>query len=230
MNSSIDSAQPRKGRPGRGQPPAIEGLPKELRDKCINLMLSGRKGCDSEVARLAGVSRQAINEYRRRHLSKALGIAAKLQSIELEQPKDVTAQLARTAEIAKDVAGALPILAVRENRINAMQDRHNRLNLVMEERAADMATVPGGKSGLLTRQYKQVGNGDTAKVVEEYKLDTGLLSGFLEHERAVAEELGQIQTASAAGPAVAIQIVCPASSGPSIQADDDGGVTIDIGK
>jgi hypothetical protein len=203
-----------------------------LRDKCLNLMLSGKKGCDSEVARIAGVSRQAVNEYRRRHLSKALNIAQKLQAAELHRPQDVTAQLARTAQITKDVAGVLPILAVRENRINAMQERHDRMRMVMEERAVDMATVPGGKSGLLTRQYKQVGSGETARVVEEYKLDTGLLGEFREHERAVAEELGQIQTAAGmGGPSVAIQIVCPASrEQPAVSVNDDGAVTIDIGK
>jgi hypothetical protein len=225
--------QPRKGKPGRGQPPAIEGLPKELRDKCIDLMMQGKKGCDAEVARLAGVSRQAVFEYRRRHFAKAVELAGKIaraEAIEAGEGDDVTAIMARQAPIVKDVAGALPILAVRDNRLAAQQDRHNRMRLVMEERAADMAEVPGGKSGLLVRQIKQIGNGDSAREVEEYKLDAGLLSEFREHEKQIAQELGQWQEGTS-GPAVAIQIVCPAgvsTAQPSITATDDGCVTIDI--
>lgn len=237
MASNIDS-QPttpevrKKGRPGRGQPPAIDQLPKDMRDKCIEIMLSGRKGCDSEVARLAGVSRQAVFEYRRRHFAKAVEIAGKIaraEAIEAGQGDDITAIMARQAPLTKDVAGVLPILAVRDNRLAAQQERHDRMRLVMDERAADMQTVPGGKSGLLVRQVKQIGNGDSAREVEEYKLDTGLLSEFREHEKQIAQELGQWQESAGSGPSVAIQIVCPAGQPPAVSADD-GGVTIDIGK
>lgn len=213
-------------RPGGGQPNSLDKLDSVTRDKCINLMLSGQKGCDSEVARIAGVSRQAINEYRRRHLSKALEIAGRLTSAQ-SQPQDVTAHLARNAQVIKDVAGVLPILAVRENRLAALQDRHDRLNIVMSERAEDMADAPGGKSGLLARKRKMIGSGPLAREVVEYELDTGLLSEFREHEKQVAQELGQWQEGN--GPQTNIMIVCPAGQqAPAVTLEPDA-VVIDIG-
>jgi hypothetical protein len=66
-------------------------------------------------------------------------------------------------------------------------DRWEKMKAVMAARAADMADVPGGASGLLVRQYKQIG-----KVkVEEYAVDTGLLRELRAHERQAAQELGQ---------------------------------------
>lgn len=193
-------------RHGRGQPNALDRLDAATRDKCLNLMLSGRKGCDAEVAKLAGVSRQAINEYRRRHLSKALELAGQITAAKPIEG-DVTAHLARNAQTIKDVAKALPTLAVREQRLAALQDRHDRMAIVMTERADDMATVPGGKSGLLVRQIKQIGSGESAQIVEEYKLDTGLLSEFREHEKQVAMELGQWQESTGNHNDVTVQLM-----------------------
>jgi hypothetical protein len=56
----------------------------------------------------------------------------------------------------------------------------------MTERAADMAEVPGGGTGLLVRQYQ-----GGAPI---YKVDTGLVSligQLLAHEKQAAGELGQ---------------------------------------
>jgi hypothetical protein len=77
----------------------------------------------------------------------------------------------------------------RTDRIRALQDRHQRLLLIMHERAADprMANVPGGKSGLLVRRLRAVGR----EIVEEYEIDAALLAEVRAHERQVAEELGQ---------------------------------------
>jgi hypothetical protein len=55
---------------------------------------------------------------------------------------------------------------------------HDRLELVMGERADDMADVLGGSSGLLVREVKQIGSGESSRMVEEYKLDTELLPSF----------------------------------------------------
>jgi hypothetical protein len=73
-------------------------------------------------------------------------------------------------------------------------DIYQRMLQVVEERAADasMATVPGGRTGLLVRQIKVLGTGPNQKLVPEYVVDTGLL---LREIRATAqqaaEELGQ---------------------------------------
>lgn len=95
---------------------------------------------------------------------------------------------------------AAPMLSAKNSRLAALEDRHERMRIVMDERAEEMAGVPGGRSGLLVRQIKQVGQGDNAQIVEEYKLDTGLLSEFREHEKQAAMELGQWQETAGRGP------------------------------
>jgi hypothetical protein len=52
-------------------------------------------------------------------------------------------------------------------------------------------TAPGADTGLLMRTWKQIGSGDSAVIVEEYQVDTGLLKALLDHEKQAAQELGQ---------------------------------------
>ncbi|WP_143206211.1 phBC6A51 family helix-turn-helix protein [Singulisphaera sp. GP187] len=84
-------------------------------------------------------------------------------------------------------------LASRERRIRALNDRWDRLQRIMEERAADpkMAEVPGGATGLLLHNVKGVGAGEKAKVLDLYTVDTGLLKELRELEKQAAQELGQ---------------------------------------
>ncbi len=93
------------------------------------------------------------------------------------------------------ITGA-PALQIRENRIAAQQDRHRRLQMVMDARAKNMAEVPGGESGILTRDGKGI-----------YKVDGTLLAEFREHEKQIAVELGQWQENTQGN--VSIQIVVP---------------------
>jgi hypothetical protein len=115
-------------------------------------------------------------------------------------------QVEQVKQATREAILAAPVLSVRANRIAALEDRHRRLQMIVDERGAEMAgETPGGASGLLCRDYKGK-NADTAV----YKVDTGLLSEFREHEKQVAVELGQWQEAQA--PSVAIQIVMPTAS------------------
>lgn len=84
-------------------------------------------------------------------------------------------------------------IAIVENRVAALQDRHDRMVRVISERAADpkMATVPGGTTGLLVHNVKSIGAGPTAEKVDLYEVDTGLLKEMREHEKQAAQELGQ---------------------------------------
>ena len=65
-------------------------------------------------------------------------------------------------------------IANRQNRVDALNDRHHRMVRVIEERAEDpdMEDIPGGTTGLMVRQRKQIGAGRDAQVIEEFAVDT----------------------------------------------------------
>jgi hypothetical protein len=71
----------------------------------------------------------------------------------------------------------------RTGRIAALQDRCRRMRQLMDQRAVEMADVPGGDTGLLVEDLK-------GKVVV-YRFDRNLLAEIRAHERQVAQELGQ---------------------------------------
>lgn len=81
----------------------------------------------------------------------------------------------------------------RNARVEALQDRWDRMKRVIAERAEDprMQDVPGGTTGLLVERCKKIGNGEDAELVSEYEVDTGLLKEMRAHEEQAAKELGQ---------------------------------------
>jgi hypothetical protein len=103
-------------------------------------------------------------------------------------------------------------IADRQNRVDALNDRHERMQRVIEARADELADVPGGNTGLLVRQAKLVKVYETAGpppadqaaaegetlysakrdvIVYEYAVDTGLLKEMRETEKQAAQDLGQ---------------------------------------
>lgn len=177
--------------------------------KIIDAILEGKES-DGQIAKWVqpSLSRTSIQNYRKSVVEPSMRQADLLKQV-LPQNKientpltscqavqELPDNLARTALLAA------PVLAVRENRIKAQQDRHDRLKLIMDERGVEMdGETAGGASGLLARDYKA----DGKKV---FKVDATLLSEFREHEKQIAQELGQWQ--EAAGVNVAVQIVVPA--------------------
>jgi hypothetical protein len=128
-----------------------------------------------------------------------------------------TAIPAADTDVTHDTTQAItsaPILAIRDKRLQAIQDRHDRMMMIVEERAEDMADVPGGRSGLLTRDFK----GEGGDRVEVYKFDAKLASELREHEKHIAIELGQWNENAPAN--VAIQIVLPQGASPAKSAED----------
>lgn len=51
--------------------------------------------------------------------------------------------------------------------------------------------VPGAATGLLVKQQKSIGSGPSATLVDEWSLDTGLLSQLSAHEKQAAQDAGQ---------------------------------------
>ena len=102
---------------------------------------------------------------------------------------------ARIRYLRERMAAGIIKAAIRDKnaRVEALQDRWDRMKRVIEERAKDraMRKAAGGKTGLLVRRLKQVGSGDSATVVEEFEVDTALLKEMRAHEEQAAKELGQ---------------------------------------
>jgi hypothetical protein len=99
---------------------------------------------------------------------------------------------ARVAEISSEFAAAAMKrgIARKDYRIGCLANIHSKLLTVIEERGADptMALIPGGKTGLVVRQYKI--SGET--VMTEYAVDTGTIKELRGIQEQVAKELGQL--------------------------------------
>lgn len=84
-------------------------------------------------------------------------------------------------------------IAERQNRVDALDDLWMRAQKVIAERAADpsMATVPGGKTGMVLRTYKTVGSGESATVLPEYAWDKAIETAIVNLQVTASKELGQ---------------------------------------
>lgn len=126
---------------------------------------------DAEIAAAAGVSRQSLERW-------------KLKAEFRARVEELRAAIrARVREHG---------IAVVENRVVALNERWRLMQQVIAERGAALAgECPGGGTGLLVRQVKQIGQGRDAQVVEEFAVDAGLLRELRGHEEQAARELGQ---------------------------------------
>jgi hypothetical protein len=100
----------------------------------------------------------------------------------------------RVEKIIEEIRAKLVAKGIREkqNRLDALNDRCERMTNVIKQRAQVYAQVStGGNTGLLVRQVKGIGKGEDFQVVEEYAVDTGLLRELREHEKQAAIELGE---------------------------------------
>lgn len=125
-----------------------------------------------DIAEKLGVSARSINRWKRDSV-----FAAQVQQI-VDEYKDRALKHG---------------LARREKRITVLNLMHEKLLQVIEERSVcpDLEHIPGGKTGIVTKQLKGIGKGDDFQVVEVYEVDTGLLKEIRAIHEQVAEELGQ---------------------------------------
>jgi hypothetical protein len=122
---------------------------------------------DVEIARQAGVTDRQLLRWKRQPL-----FAARVDELR--------------AAFARAVEGRG--IADRQARVQELQGLFDRMKQVVEGRAEDMPDVPGGPSGLLVRQYKQVGRDDFR---EEYPFDAALAREIRATLQQAAQELGQ---------------------------------------
>lgn len=135
---------------------------------------------DHVIARLCGVTRQAMDKWKLHPEFRA----------RVEQNKEALREVVRKQGIA-----------LIENRVAALNDRWKRLNQVLEERAlaAEMDGVPGGATGTQVRNIKEVkvkwakdiGGGVTREQTVEIATDTATLAELRAIEKQAAQELGQ---------------------------------------
>jgi hypothetical protein len=127
---------------------------------------------DEQIAAEVGITRQTLTRW-----------------------KAERAFVARVAQISQAFADhAMKYgLARRAKRLALLNRNHDKLEQVIAERAADpqLANVPGGTTGLITRTLKGIGKGDDYQVVEVYEVDTPTLREMRAIYDQVAEELGQ---------------------------------------
>lgn len=83
-------------------------------------------------------------------------------------------------------------IAIQEYRLRGMDELEQGFRRIISERGAAMEDeVPGGGTGLLMRQEKQLGTGDRAVITTEYTTDTAISSALLSLYKQAAQELGQ---------------------------------------
>ena len=164
------------------------------------LLADGRHS-QEEVAERVGVSRSTVRRW-----LKDPDFAAKVDE--------------HVEEYAKEVRRKW--IASQMRRVAAQHDRWMRMQRVIEARAddPDMEKVPGGTTGLITRDWKTVGSGESAQIMPVYSVDTGLLRELREHEKLAAQELGQWEERQATKEPTTI-VVKMADAEPVPDADSD---------
>lgn len=136
--------------------------------------LGAANGNATEAARLAGYSGN----------SKTLQV---IGSENLSKPL-IKARIAKTTNklIERHIS-------IKQNRIDALNDRWLGMQRLVEARANDPETIkgPGGDTGMVVHTVKTIGTGDRQKTVNEYTFDAALQREIRETERQAAQELGQ---------------------------------------
>ena len=78
------------------------------------------------------------------------------------------------------------------NKVLRIAAKDARWQLLEAVRAARAKGETGEETGLVVRQYKIIGQGKSMRMVEEWKIDDGLLAALERTETSAANELGQL--------------------------------------
>jgi hypothetical protein len=85
-------------------------------------------------------------------------------------------------------------IAKKRKRLKVLNDLHEKLLAVIEERSAEYGDeAPGTKTGTVVKQIKQIGAGRDAQIIEEYAVDNATIRQVMALEEQAAKELGQWQ-------------------------------------
>jgi hypothetical protein len=122
-------------------------------------------------------------------IAEKIGITPRTLYRWKEQP-DFMAKVREHAAALEAVALRYAI-AKKRNRVAWLDRDLQRLERVQAARAEEHKDIPGGDTGLLVRQVKQIGAGRDVQVVEEYAVDVPLLKEKRETMKQAATELRQ---------------------------------------
>lgn len=126
---------------------------------------------DAEIARKVGVARSTLSEWKAR--------------------PEFAARVAEHVE-ALEAAVSRYRIAKRRERVKVLDDLQTRYLTLLDERGEAMeGEVPGGGTGTMARQVKQIGAGDNATVITEYVVETGISHEIRALQKQAAQELGQ---------------------------------------
>jgi hypothetical protein len=123
-------------------------------------------------------------------IAEQVGITTKALSSWRRKPAFMEVVIAYRNRIDKEVMATG--IAVKANRIKALNRQFERIEKVIAARAADPETMmaPGGNTGLLAHDKKGVGAGPAAKVVDVYEFDAALAKARSDTLEQIAKEQG----------------------------------------
>jgi hypothetical protein len=147
---------------------------KNKRRERAAILLAEDRLSDKKIGELCGIHETTLNKWKRRPEFKE--------------------RIAELTQIFADRA-LKQGLAQRDRRVAVLVQMHDKLLQIVEERAADpnIASVPGGKTGLVVRTMKGIGKGKEFRLVEQFQADTRLVKELRGVEEQIARELGQWQ-------------------------------------
>jgi len=133
----------------------------------------------------------AENELTDRQIAETLGIGRTSLHYWKQNP-EFAAQVGD--HIGEIQAGMLRLaIAKKHKRLKVLDELHEKLLTVIEERAGEHPGVAGDGTGLIVEQVKQLGTGANAQVIEEYVVDTATVREIRALHEQAAKELGQWQ-------------------------------------
>lgn len=123
-------------------------------------------------------------------IAEQVGITPKALSSWRRKPAFMEVVTAYRNRIDKEVMATG--IAVKANRIKALNQQFDRIEKVIAASAADPKTMmaPGGSTGLLAHDKKGVGAGLAAEVVDVYEFDAALAKARSDTLEQIAKERG----------------------------------------
>ena len=164
----------------------IEAHPQKK--KILKALLEGQSTHQISAWAKPKISAMSVQRYKAQVVTPAVersgNRVANLHKVKAQAPVTIQPDLLRDSLRAVQDA---PVLALRDARLRMLQGLADRLQIVMDERAAAHAEAPGGSSGLLAKDFRGTGE----NMMPVYAVDGVVLREARELSKQIAQELGQ---------------------------------------